>query len=120
MSYLRKMTDLTVDGTNDNGIAQTLDSTSVGNKFRYINHQADPYANCRAKILLCNTVHRIGMFACQNINVGDELLFDYGYEVNLDRQLHHILINRVGKTSLPDSILSSSTKMRSQRLKSAE
>ncbi|KAL9121687.1 MAG: hypothetical protein Q9187_001753 [Circinaria calcarea] len=62
----------------DLNITQTLDSTRVGNKFRYINHQADPHANCRAKILLCNQVHRIGMFACQNMSVGDEILFDYG------------------------------------------
>ncbi|MCJ1245215.1 hypothetical protein MMC30_002416 [Trapelia coarctata] len=57
---------------------QTLDSTLVGNKFRYINHQAPPYANCQAKTLFCNTVHRIGMFACRNIEVGEEILFDYG------------------------------------------
>ncbi|MCJ1385395.1 hypothetical protein MMC17_008518 [Xylographa soralifera] len=57
---------------------QTLDSTLVGNKLRYINHQAPPYANCQAKTLFCNTVHRIGMFACRNIDVGEEILFDYG------------------------------------------
>ncbi|MCJ1471938.1 hypothetical protein MMC13_000579 [Lambiella insularis] len=57
---------------------QTLDSTLVGNKFRYINHQAPPYSNCQAKTLFCNTVHRIGMFACRNIEVGEEILFDYG------------------------------------------
>ena len=72
--------------------AQTLDSTSVGNKFRYINHQGDPHANCRAKILLCNTIHRIGMFACQNIDIGDELLFDYGYEYNVNLYIICILI----------------------------
>ena len=66
---------------------QTLDSTRVGNKFRYINHQSPPYANCKAKILLCDTVHRIGMFACQNIEVGDEILFDYGF---VDVCRHHI------------------------------
>ncbi|MCJ1390602.1 hypothetical protein MMC18_003463 [Xylographa bjoerkii] len=57
---------------------QTLDSTLIGNKLRYINHQAPPYANCQAKTLFCNTVHRIGMFACRNIEVGEEILFDYG------------------------------------------
>ncbi|MCJ1485939.1 hypothetical protein MMC06_006115 [Schaereria dolodes] len=59
---------------------QVLDSTRVGNKFRYINHQTPPYANCRAKILLCNTVQRIGMFAVRNLEIGEELLFDYGDE----------------------------------------
>ncbi|MCJ1287583.1 hypothetical protein MMC26_006935 [Xylographa opegraphella] len=58
--------------------SQTLDSTLVGNKLRYINHQAPPYANCQAKTLFCNMVHRIGMFACRNIEVGEEILFDYG------------------------------------------
>lgn len=58
--------------------AQTLDSTLVGNKFRYINHQAPPYANCYPKTLLCNTIHRIGMFAYRDIDVGEEILFNYG------------------------------------------
>ncbi|MCJ1376650.1 hypothetical protein MMC20_007893 [Loxospora ochrophaea] len=59
---------------------QTLDSTRVGNKFRYINHQALPYANCYAKVLLCNSVHRIGLFAAKSLRIGEELLFDYGSE----------------------------------------
>ena len=75
-------------------VAQTLDSTRVGNKLRYINHQGDPYANCKAKVLLCGTVQRIGMFACQTIAVGDEILFDYGYELNNISLLCRLHANR--------------------------
>ena len=59
-------------------LGQTLDSTFVGNKHRFINHQADPYTNCQARTMFCNTVQRIGMFACKDIDVGEEIFFHYG------------------------------------------
>ena len=55
-----------------------MDSNLVGNKSRYINHQAYPHANCQAKTMLCNTIHRIELFACRDIKAGEELMFDYG------------------------------------------
>ena len=59
-------------------IGQTLDSTLMGNKLRFINHQADPFANCLAKLMLCNSVQRIGMFALKDIEIGEEMYFNYG------------------------------------------
>ena len=50
----------------------------MGNKLRFINHQADPFANCLAKLMLCNSVQRIGMFALKDIEIGEEMYFNYG------------------------------------------
>ena len=49
-----------------------------GNKMRFINDQNEGMANCRPRALLCNSVTRIGMFAQRDIDVGEELFFDYG------------------------------------------
>ena len=57
---------------------QWIDSTYVGNKTRFINHQAKGSANVEPRVLLCNMVHRIGMFAKRTIEMGEELFFDYG------------------------------------------
>ena len=51
----------------------------MGNKLRFINHQPDPFVNCQAKTLFCNTVQRIGMFAAKDIDIGEEMFFNYGY-----------------------------------------
>jgi hypothetical protein len=53
----------------------------VGNKFRYINHLPTEHANCIPKTLLCNTEHRIGLFASKPIKCGEEIFFDYGFVV---------------------------------------
>ncbi|KAF1345558.1 hypothetical protein BDV97DRAFT_277803, partial [Delphinella strobiligena] len=58
---------------------QELDSQRLGNKIRFINH-ADPDSRSRnvgPKIMLCNMVHRIGMYALRDIPEGQELYFDY-------------------------------------------
>ena len=57
---------------------QWIDSTYIGNKTRFINHQPKGKANVEPRILLCNMVHRIGMFAKRKIEPGEELFFDYG------------------------------------------
>jgi hypothetical protein len=57
---------------------QTLDSTLVGNKLRFINHQPNPIANVKPRTMFCNTVQRMGMYATRDIAVGEELFFDYG------------------------------------------
>ena len=57
---------------------QWIDSTCIGNKTRFINHQPKANANVEPRILLCNMVHRIGMFAKRKIESGEELFFDYG------------------------------------------
>jgi SET domain-containing protein len=51
----------------------------MGSKARFINH-AELGKNCVPRMVLCNTVVRIGIFALRDINAGEELLFDYGPE----------------------------------------
>lgn len=57
---------------------QEVDSTLYGNKIRFINHRGRDRANVYPLIRLVNTVHRIGLFAADNIKIGEELFFDYG------------------------------------------
>lgn len=69
---------------------QELDSQRFGNKIRFINH-ADPDSRSRnvgPKIMLCNMVHRIGMYALKDIPEGQELYFDYG------KDYHQHLVGR--------------------------
>jgi SET domain-containing protein len=61
-----------------------LDSIMYGNKLRYINHGKDIFLNVSVKTLNVNSTTYICFFANRNINVGEELLFDYGDDYNLD------------------------------------
>ena len=77
----------------------TVDGTTAGNESRYINHASGHNANVRAHginfhftcrtfvknliypfltVRLVNNEHRIGIFACKDIEPGTELLLDYG------------------------------------------
>ncbi|KAF1990423.1 hypothetical protein K402DRAFT_417860 [Aulographum hederae CBS 113979] len=61
--------------------AQDVDSTKMGNKLRFINDSIKENAiNCTSRVMLCNTVHRIGVFATKTIQAGEELFFNYGAE----------------------------------------
>lgn len=51
-----------------------IDATNDGNESRFINHSCDP--NCEAEI----TKGRVFISAIQDIAVGEELHYDYGYE----------------------------------------
>ena len=58
---------------------QTIDATVWGNEFRYINHGAGRVQNCYPRVMLVNGCHRIAFMAAEDLRVGQELYFDYGY-----------------------------------------
>lgn len=49
----------------------------ANNYYSFINH-SEVRKNCRAKVLLVNSEHRIAFFATKTMNAGEELFFDYG------------------------------------------
>ncbi|KAH7413057.1 hypothetical protein BKA64DRAFT_343964 [Cadophora sp. MPI-SDFR-AT-0126] len=59
---------------------RVIDAARLGNKTRFINHSGSlaDGLNCEAKIVLVNGEHRIKFVAIRDIDVGEELLFNYG------------------------------------------
>ena len=60
-----------------------IDGSFLYNKARYINHSCKP--NCEVDI----KKGRIWISAIKNINKGDELSYDYGYEFDVDDYKDH-------------------------------
>ncbi|KAG6591022.1 Transcriptional repressor EZH1 [Phytophthora cinnamomi] len=56
-----------------------VDAAKKGNKAKFANHKAKEVANLDVRIVSSNGEHRIGLFAREEIEVGAELFFDYGY-----------------------------------------
>ncbi|KAH7079176.1 hypothetical protein BKA63DRAFT_409412 [Paraphoma chrysanthemicola] len=58
---------------------QEVDATYMGNKLRFINNANKNLVNCYPKVLLCNTVFRVALYASVDIKAGTEFFFHYNY-----------------------------------------
>ncbi|KAL3674897.1 hypothetical protein V7S43_000823 [Phytophthora oleae] len=56
-----------------------VDAARKGNKAKFANHKVKAAANLDVKIISSNGEDRIGLFASEDIEMGAELFFDYGY-----------------------------------------
>lgn len=60
-----------------------VDATKKGNLGRLINHSCDP--NCTAKIITINGEKKIVIYAKQDIELGDEITYDYHFPIEQDK-----------------------------------
>ncbi|KAG1737512.1 uncharacterized protein EDB91DRAFT_1237881 [Suillus paluster] len=60
-----------------------VDATKKGNLGRLINHSCDP--NCTAKIITINGEKKIVIYAKQDIELGDEITYDYHFPIEHDK-----------------------------------
>lgn len=64
---------------------QDVDATHMGNKLRFINNANAIHCNCASKVVFCNTVFRVALYAVMNIKAGSELFFNYNYPEEMTR-----------------------------------
>lgn len=62
---------------------QQIDALLLGNQTRYINHMKDEFANVSVQIMSSMGREFVAFFAKKDINIGEELFFDYGKEYNM-------------------------------------
>ncbi|GAA5820126.1 hypothetical protein JCM11251_005494 [Rhodosporidiobolus azoricus] len=62
-----------------------VDATKKGNLGRLINHCCAP--NCTARIITINGVKKIVIYAKSNIEVGDEVTYDYHFPIEEDNKI---------------------------------
>jgi len=60
-----------------------VDATKKGNLGRLINHACDP--NCTAKIITINGEKKIVIYAKRDIELGDEITYDYHFPIEQDK-----------------------------------
>lgn len=59
-----------------------IDATYFGNKMKYVNHKSHSEENCRIEPRYVNGKAVMILEACKNIKKGDELFFNYEYDLS--------------------------------------
>ncbi|KAF7683996.1 Histone-lysine N-methyltransferase EZH2 [Astathelohania contejeani] len=72
----------------DEDRCHTLDAMYVGSRAKYINHSKKP--NLVARVIQVYGIKRIGFYALNDIQVDEELFFDYNYQEEY-KQSHNII-----------------------------
>ncbi|KAF6260524.1 enhancer of zeste 2 [Scenedesmus sp. NREL 46B-D3] len=60
--------------------AWVLDARDRGNNLRFANHRSQP--NCQTRVLMVDGDHRVGLFAVKDIAEGEELFYNYRYDLD--------------------------------------